>query len=520
MRAASKRPSPFAGEGRRRPDEGALRDYPDKLPDHRVGANPSSVCFAATFSRKGRRIALASLSAVLLAGCIDLAPKYQRPAQPTPATFPGAAASPSNDQPLVGWRDFFADARLKAVIEQALANNRDLRIAVANIASARAQYHVQRAAQFPTITGGPSATFASVPAEVAAGGAVPQGATAYSEHIYSLTAGVNAYQLDLFGKVRNLTRAAQDQYFATQAARDAAQITLVSEVAADYLTLGADRATLKIAQDTMTSGQASLTVIQGRFDAGIDSGLDVAQAKQVVQQARFDVARLTTQIAQDRDALDLVVGAPVTDNLLPAGVVDDPAVLGALPAAVSSNVLQRRPDVVQAEDQLRAMNANIGAARAAFFPSISLTGSGGLTSLALSSLFKGAAATWTFAPAVSQTIFDAGANQGNLDYAKAQRDLALANYEKAIQAAFRDVADALAQRATIDEQLSAQRALTDAANQDLTLSAARFDKGSDTYLNVLIARRTLYASQQTLVAARLARATNLVTLYTALGGGL
>ena len=456
----------------------------------------------------------------LLTGCIDLAPPYHRPAQPTPAMFPGAAASPSDDRPLVGWRDFFADARLKAVIEQALANNRDLRAAVANIASARAQYHVQRAAEFPTITAGPSATFAQIPAEVAAGGAVPQGTSAYSEHIYSLTAGVSAYQLDLFGKVRDLTRAAQDQYFATQAARDAAQITLVSEVASDYLTLGADRAMLKIAQDTMTSGQASLTVIQGRFDAGIDSGLDVAQAKQVVQQARFDVARLTTQIAQDRDALELVVGAPVRDDLLPPGVVDEPAVLGALPAAVSSSVLQRRPDVVQAEDQLRAANANIGAARAAFFPSIALTGSGGLTSLALSTLFKGAAETWTFAPTISQTIFDAGANRGNLAYAKAQRDLATANYEKAIQAAFRDVADALALRSTIDEQLAAQQALTTAADQSLTLSSARFDRGSDTYLNVLIARRTLYAAQQTLVTARLAKATNLVNLYTDLGGGL
>ena len=469
--------------------------------------------------RKSSALALAWVGAAL-AGCIDLAPTYHRPAQPTPATFPGAAASPSNDRPLVGWRAFFADARLKSVIEQALADNRDLRVAVANIASARAVYHVQRAAQFPTITGGPSATFAQIPGNVATGTNVPGGAGTYNEHVYDLTAGVSAYQLDLFGKVRNLTRAAQDQYFATQAARDAAQITLVSEVASDYLTLGADRAMLKIAQDTMTSGQASLTVIQGRFDAGVDSGLEVAQAKQVVEQARFDVARLTTQIAQDRDALDLVVGAPVADDLLPGGVVDEPAVLGALPSAVSSSVLQGRPDVLQAEDQLRAANANIGAARAAFFPSISLTGSGGLTSLALSSLFKGAAATWTFAPSVSQTIFDAGANQGNLDYAKAQRDLALANYEKAIQAAFRDVADALAQRATIDEQLSAQQALTNAANQDLTLSAARFDKGSDTYLNVLIARRTLYASQQTLVSARLARATNLVTLYTALGGGL
>ena len=465
-----------------------------------------------------------ALAAILVSGCVDLAPAYHRPAPPTPANFPTGpayAAPAAAPQPVVGWRDFFSDPKLKTVIDQALANNRDLRVAVANIAAARAQYRVQHAALFPTVDAKAAATYGQEPTSVVAGGAAPSGAgSTYNERLYSLTAGVSAYQLDLFGRVRDLTRSAQEQYFATRQARDAAQITLVSEVAADYLTVGSDRALLKIAEDTLQSGTETLQVTKHRFEAGVDSELDISQAQTVVQQARFDVARLTTQMAQDRNALDLVVGAPVSDDLLPSGIGEPIVVLQRLPAALDSSVLLSRPDVLQAEDQLRAANANIGAARAAFFPSIELTGSGGLTSLALSTLFKSASDTWSFAPTISQTIFDAGANRGNLEYAKAQRAVSVANYEKAIQTAFREVADALAQRGTIDEQLAAQQALTAAAANALRLSTARYEQGSDTYLNVLIAERTLYSAQQTLVATRLAETTNLVTLYAALGGGL
>ena len=464
-----------------------------------------------------------ALAAMLLTGCIDLAPAYHRPAPPVPASFPtGPAypAAPTAVQPIVGWRDFIQDGKLKAVVDQALANNRDLRIAVANIAAARAQYRVQRAALFPTITAQGGATLGQEPASVAAGGLAPGATGEYDEHIYSLTAGVTSYQLDLFGKVRDLTRAAQEQYFATRQARDAAQITLVSEVAADYLTIGSDRALLAIAEDSLKNGAATLAVTQHRFEIGVDSELDVSQAQTFVEQARFAVAQLTTQVAQDRNALDLVVGAPVGDDLLPAGVDNTAVVLEHLPTAVASDVLLRRPDLLQAEDQLRAANANIGAARAAFFPNIALTGSGGLTSLALSALFQGSSATWAFAPQISQTIFDAGANRGNLDYAKAQRDLEVATYEKTIQTAFREVADALAERGTIDEQLAAQQALTDAAANALRLSTARYEHGSDTYLNVLVAQRTLYSARQTLVAAQLSKANNMLTLYASLGGGL
>jgi multidrug efflux system outer membrane protein len=471
-----------------------------------------------------RQIVLAApLAAVLLAGCIDLAPAYRRPAAPTPANFPAGPAyapAPAAAEPVVGWRDFFSDPKLKAVIEQALADNRDLRVAVANIAAARAQYRVQRAALFPTISAQAGATLGQEPASVALGGLAPSGSGAFEEHIYSLTAGTSAYEVDLFGKVRDLTRAQQERYFATRQARDSAQIALVSEVATDYLAIGADRALLAIAQDTLASGTKTLALTQQRFGIGVDSGLDVSQAQTVVQQARFDVARLTTQVAQDCNALDLVVGAPVGDELLPAGPSETIVVLGRLPAAISSAVLLDRPDVLEAENQLRAANTDIGAARAAFFPNIELTGSGGLTSLALSALFQGASGTWMFAPAITQTLFDAGANRGNLDLAKAQRDAAVATYEKTIQTAFREVADALAQRGTIEEQLAAQRALEAASNDALRLSTARYEHGSDTYLNVLIAQRSLYAARQTLVASELARTTNLVTLYAALGGGL
>lgn len=466
---------------------------------------------------------LAACAAALLSGCIDLAPTYHRPAAPTPASFPTGPAyapPPLTAQPVLGWREFFSDPKLKSVIDEALANNRDLRIAVANIAAARAQYQVQRAALFPTIVAQGSATFAQEPLNVVAGGLAPTGSGAFNEHLYSLTAGASAYQVDLFGKVRDLTRAEQDRYFATRQARDAAQITLVSQVAAGYLTVGADRALLVIAEDTLRSATEGLDLTKRRSDTGVASGLDISQAETIVQQARFDVARLTTQVAQDRNALDLIVGAPVTDDLLPSEASDSIVVLERLPAAVSSNVLLDRPDVLEAEDQLRASNANIGAARAAFFPDIQLTGSGGLISLALSTLFRGAAATWTFVPTISQTLFDAGANRGNLNLAKAERDASIASYEKTIQIAFREVADALAERGTIDEQLAAQQALVAASDDALRISTARYEQGSDTYLNVLIAQRTLFVARQTLVSTQFAKADNLVTLYTALGGGL
>jgi multidrug efflux system outer membrane protein len=464
------------------------------------------------------------LAAVALGGCIDLAPRYRRPALPTPAAFPAGAAyapPPAAAQPVESWRSFFADPRLKTIIAQALANNRDLRIALANVAASRGQYVVQRAAQFPKLNGTASATYGQTPLNVLGGGAFAPGQSqVFNERLYNVGAGVSAWQLDLFGKLRNSTRAALDTYFATREARDAAQITIVGEVANDWLTLGSDRALLAIAKDTRKSGAATVALTRARFASGVASALDVSQAETVEEQARFDVGRLTTLVAQDRNALELVVGAPVADDLLPPDIDSDGVVLSRLPAGLPATVLLARPDVVQAEDQLKAANANIGVARAAFFPDISLTGSGGVTSLALSTLFRSSALTWSFAPTITQPIFDFGANRGNLTQARAQRDAAVATYEKAIQTAFREVADALAQRGTIEEQLAAQAALTASSQEAYRLSEARYERGSDTFLNALVAERTFYAARQTLAQTRLARAANLVSLYTTLGGGL
>jgi multidrug efflux system outer membrane protein len=465
-----------------------------------------------------KRLVILLAAAATLGGCVDLAPAYRRPALPTPTVFPSGPAyapAPAVAAPIVGWQAFFVDPRLKRVIALALADNRDLRVAVANIALAQSKYQVQRAAQFPTLTASAQASLGQFPATQAGGG---QGHVTSRQ--YSLGLGVNAWQLDLFGKLRNLSRAAQDQVLASRAARDEAQLVLVDEVASDYLTLASDRSLLAIATDTLASGRTSLDLTKARLAAGVASGLDVDQAATIVEQARFDVARLTTQVAQDRNALELVVGAPVADADLPPALDGEVAMLERLPGAVSSTVLLDRPDVVQAEAGLKAANANIGAARAAFFPDISLTGSGGLASLALSSLFRGASATWSFIPTLSQTIFDFGANRGALAGAKAQRDIAVAQYEKAIQTAFREVADALAQRGTIDEQAAAQAALTEANRQAYEIANARYRAGADTYLNVLVAQRGYYAARQTLTTTRLARQLNLVTLYGVLGGGL
>jgi multidrug efflux system outer membrane protein len=458
-----------------------------------------------------------AFAAALLAGC-TLAPAYQRPAPPVPAAWPSGPAYPaaSGEAQIAGWRDVIVDPNLKAVVEQALANNRDLRIAVANIAAARAQFHIQRAELFPAISATGSATYASEPLGAFTGGA--SGGGKVNEHLYEVGVGFSSYELDLFGRVRSLTRAAQEQYFATEEARKAAQISLIAEVANDWLTLAADRDLLTIAKDTMASDQASLDLTQRRFDAGVASQVEVSQAKVEYEQARADAANYTTQVAQDRNALELVVGAPVADALLPA-TLQGLNPVAETPAGVSSAVLLNRPDVMQAEHQLRAQNANIGAARAAFLPQITLTGQAGAISASLGNLFTGPTTAWSFMPTITVPIFAGGRNIAGLQNAEAQRDAAVATYEKAIQTAFRETADALARRGTVDEQLAANQAGTASASDALRLINARYERGSDTFLNVLIAQRTLYTARQNQTRTTLARQTALVTLYKALGGG-
>lgn len=451
-------------------------------------------------------------AALVLAGCANLAPTYEQPAAPVPAAYPGAAPSgPAVAD--IDWQTFFADFKLRRLIELALANNRDLRVAILNIEQARAQYRVQDAQKLPTINAAGSGTAARTPASLSGTGA------AMTSHQYSANLGVSAYELDLFGRVRNLSSQALEQYLATEQARRSTQISLVAEVTTAYLTWAADLERLALAGETLRSQSASYQLTQTRFELGAASALTLRQLQTSVESARVDAARYTGQVAQDRNALALLLGTPVPEALAPDALGDALNALPELPAGVPSDLLLRRPDLLQSEHQLKASTANIGAARAAFYPRISLTATAGSSSADLSGLFKAGSGSWIFIPQISLPIFDGGANQANLDSAVAGRDIAVAQYEKAIQTAFREVADALAQRSAVSDQLQAQNALVQASGEVLQMSQARFDRGVDSYLDVLDAQRSWYSARQTLIATRLARLTNGVTLYKALGGG-
>lgn len=454
------------------------------------------------------------MAATALAGC-TLAPRYERPglpvgqSWPTPVTAAPSAASGAD----LAWRDVFQDTRLQSVIALALEQNRDLRVAVANIESARAQYRVQRAGLLPTINAVGAGERSRTPSSVSA-----TGRSDVSDQ-YSVSAGFSAYELDLFGRVRSLSAAALQSYFAVEENRRTVQISLISEVASAYLTLAADQDLLKITQDTLATREAGLDLSRKRFEAGATSELDLRQAQTLTEQARSDAAVARAQVDQDLNALRLLVGADVPADLLPRGELTGVGVLADIPAGLPSDVLVRRPDVRAAEHTLQAQNANIGAARAAFFPRISLTGSAGTLSPDLSGLFGAGTRSWSFAPQIVLPLFAGGANIANLRGAEAQRDAAVATYEKAIQTAFREVADALAVRATISDRVSAQERLVEAASATQRLSQARYDRGVDSYLTLLDAQRTLYAARQTLLAAQLAQGTNRIELYRALGGG-
>jgi len=461
-------------------------------------------------------------AAMLLAGCTSMAPSYQQPSPPVSAEWPigpaygkdgGEAAAEVPLAADIAWQQFILDADLRKIVSMSLENNRDLRVAALNIDRARAQYQIRRADQFPSIGMSGSGTSQRLPADLASTG------EAGISRQYSAGVGMSAYELDLFGRVRSLRDEALQRYLATQEARNAVQLSLVAEVANAYLTLGADQERLQLARQTLKNQQDAYALIRRSHELGVASMLDLRQAQTVVESARVDAARFTSQIAQDKNALVLLVGGNVPDELLPTSQHDDKVTLAQLNAGIPSQVLQRRPDVVEAERLLQAANATIGAARAAFFPRISLTASAGTTSSALSGLFDGGSGFWSFVPQINIPIFEGGRNRANLRVSEVDRDIALAQYEKSIQAAFREVADGLAQRGTLDEQLNAQTALVDASADNHVLSTARFNSGVDSYLNVLDAQRSLYAAQQDLISLRLTKNSNHVTLYKALGGG-
>jgi len=459
---------------------------------------------------------LALAAATALSGC-TLAPRYERPGLPVGQTWPTPTATAPAGQTGadLAWRDVFTDTRLQSVIALALDQNRDLRVAVANIEQARAQYRVQRADLLPAI----NATGGYTRSKSPAGAAIPGQTGSFEIEQYSVSAGFSAYELDLFGRVRSLSAAALQSFFATEENRRAVQISLISEVSSAYLTLAADQDLLAITNDTLASREAGLDLNRKRFEAGAASELDVRQAQTLAEQARSDAATAKAQVDRDLNALRLLVGAELPADLLPKGELEKVAVLAEIPAGLPSDVLVRRPDVRSAEHTLQARNANIGAARAAFFPRITLTGSEGSTSPSLDGLFSAGTRSWSFTPQIVLPIFAGGANIANLKGAEAQRDAAVATYEKAVQTAFREVADALATRATISDRVAAQERLVEAASATQRLTQARYDRGVDSYLSLLDAQRTLYSARQTLLAAQLARATNRVELYRALGGG-
>jgi len=454
-----------------------------------------------------------ALAATLASAC-TMIPDYQRPAAPVPASFPnaaqGGAATPAD---AIAWRDYFTDERLREVIALALANNRDLRISALNIEQARAQYRIQRADLFPAVGAIGSQTAQRLPGDLSGSGE----AEVFRQ--YSATVGFSAWELDFFGRIRSLNELALERYFGTVEARRSAQISLVAEVASIWLTLAYDRERLVLARNTYETRLKSHDLIRRSSEAGAVSALDVHQSQQLLQSARGDVARFGSFVLQDENALALVVGAPVPADLLPATLNGTVSAVAELPAGVPSEVLTRRPDVQQAERSLRAANASIGAARAAFFPSISLTAAAGTASSTLDGLFGGGSGTWSFIPLIRIPIFEAGRLQASLDVAEVQRDINVAFYEKTIQTAFREVADALAERATLAERLDARRQQVEATQAAFRLSEARYKGGVESFLGLLDAQRSLYFAEQELIFVRLSDAANRVALYKALGGG-
>ncbi|MEW6658749.1 MAG: efflux transporter outer membrane subunit [Thermodesulfobacteriota bacterium] len=462
-------------------------------------------------------MALVALVLLFLSGC-TMIPKYNRPETPVPADWPSGPAyketSSTQGAPAAAdlqWREFFADDRLQKIIATALNNNRDLRLAALNVERARGLYRIQRAELLPKV----ETNVIANKQRARISGAGESGMVTLEE--YGVNLGVTSWEVDFFGRIRSLGERALEEYFATEQARRSAQILLISEVATAYLTLAADRENLKLAQSTLASQQAAYHLINRRFEVGLAPELDLRQVQTRVDAARVDVARYTELAAKDENALNLLAGSLVAAELLP-GELSAVKPLPDVSPGTSSEVLLRRPDILQAEHVLKGANANIGAARAAFFPRISLTSALGTASGDLSGLFKSGSYVWNYAPQIVLPIFDAR-TWSALTVSKVDREIAVTQYEKAIQEAFREVADALARRGTLGEQMEAQQSLLEATDRAYQLSNARYQKGIDIYLNVLDAQRSNYAAQQGLIAIRLAKLANQVRLYAVLGGG-
>ncbi|MGF6573626.1 multidrug efflux system outer membrane protein [Paraburkholderia sp. GAS333] len=458
----------------------------------------------------------AAVSLFMVTGC-TLMPDYRRPDAAVAQQFPDAQAHRDNAVlKSVGdlrWRDFYQDPELDGLIQMALANNQDLRVSVLNIEKAQAEYRIRRADLLPTLSASASDAVERYPQDVSP--------TGYAEtaHDYSVQGAVASYELDIFGRVRSLSQEALQNYFSLEATRKAFQITLISEVAQGWLTYQADANLMKLSADTLKSQNDAYRITSAKYKYGTSSLLDVTQAETSVRTAESNLAEYQRQMKQDVNALTLLVGKAVPTNLLDVREMDALKLNDALSPGVPSDLLTRRPDIVAAEDSLKAANADIGAARAAFFPRIELTASGGTASARLGGLFEPGSGAWSFGPNISIPIFDYGRNAANLKVSKVQRDIAVATYQKTIQTAFREVSDALAGLDTYRSQETAGRQLVDASAKAYKLSSDQYADGVTDYLDVLVNQRSLYSAQQNLIKLRLAHAGNTLSLYTALGGG-
>jgi multidrug efflux system outer membrane protein len=466
---------------------------------------------------RSRAVVLAAAAAAAtLSGC-SLAPRYQRPAAPVPATVgmePSAAATvAAHAADAIGWRDVFADPRLQAVIALALQNNRDLRVAALNVDLVQAQYRIVRSQRFPQLDASGTVTRQRIPADLSSSG------RPYIGNTWTVGVGLSAFELDFFGRVKSLSDAALEQYFSTEEARRSFHITLVATVAQQYLTERGWDEQVTLAQRTLELVEASLALSRRTFEAGRTNELDLRTAEGQVEAARFNLSVARERQAQAANLLVLLVGRPLPADLPPPVPLDAQALVADLPGGVQSEVLLRRPDILAAEHSLVGANALIGAARAAFFPSITLTAFGGTASAQLDGLFKPGGESWSFTPRINLPIFHGGALKASLDAAEVRKSIQVAQYERAIQGAFREVADALVTRAEVEEQVRAEAARVQADQRRYDLSDLRYRRGVDSYLTVLTAQRDLYASQLLLIQARLVKLTNLVDLYRALGGG-
>ncbi len=462
------------------------------------------------------------MTTAMLPGC-TLMPDYMRPDMPVAQQWPLHEGQEDASKKIadIGWKDFFTSPPLQKAVQTALDNNRDLRVAALNVEAAQALYRVERSDLLPGVSAGGGGSRQKVTEAQSTSNPLFSTNREYITSTYTANVGVTAFELDLFGRIRSLSEAALQEYFATQAAQDAARITLIAETANAYLQWQADRKILKLTEETLAAQEKSYELIARSHESGVASKLDLAQVRTAVETARANKAIFTRRVEQDKNALVLLMGKDDPEILSADTSLDEVKVMESLPVGLPSDVLLSRPDVMQAESRLKSANANIGAARAAFFPTISLTGAFGFASGDLSNLFSsGAAGAWSFAPQITLPIFEGGRNVANLDVSAVRKNIAVAQYEKSIQTAFREVADELAARRTLTEQLNAQRELVKASQEAYDLSNARYKQGIDSFLSVLDAQRTLYGSRQSTIDVEKQQIANLVNLYKALGGGI